>query len=221
LNPASLPCHEKADARREAKIQRQMKNMPSDRSTTLAQLLAEDVRFQELLRTVSQVRSDAWVAAGAVRNRVWNALFDSREPSDPDVDVVFFDATNLRCDAAVTRALAEHLAAPWQAVNQAAVHTWREVQPYASLPESLAAWPETATAVAVRLCDGNLEVCAPFGLDDLMTGVLRPTPGFPSESFQQRLSDKRFLERWPALALAAERQAEPRFEIERRAFAVA
>jgi hypothetical protein len=99
------------------------KRMVSDHFTTLVQVLAKDVRFQELLRAVSQVRADAWIAAGAVRNRMWNALFDSREPNDPDVDVVFFDAANLRCDESVTRALDElakddihaALAEPWRA----------------------------------------------------------------------------------------------------------
>jgi hypothetical protein len=44
------------------------------------------------------------------------------------------------------------------------------------------AWPETATAVAVRLGkDDVIEVAAPFGLDDLFNLVVRPTAGFEVE----------------------------------------
>jgi len=34
--------------------------------------------------------------------------------------------------------------------------------------------PAAATSVGVRIRDGEMEVCAPFGLDDLTTGIGRP-----------------------------------------------
>jgi hypothetical protein len=38
----------------------------------------------------------------------------------------------------------------------------------------VATWPETATAVAIRLDQaGQIEVCAPLGLSDLLAGVWR------------------------------------------------
>ncbi|WP_262504470.1 nucleotidyltransferase family protein [Sphingobium sp. KCTC 72723] len=43
-------------------------------------------------------------------------------------------------------------------------------------------WPETATAVTVRrVGKDDCEVAAPFGLGDLLTLVLRPTPHFVCE----------------------------------------
>jgi hypothetical protein len=63
-----------------------------------------------------------------------------------------------------------------------AVHTWYErrfgfpVPPVSSAAEGVATWPETATAVAVHLYpDDELEVTAPWGLRDLLTGVCRRT----------------------------------------------
>jgi hypothetical protein len=43
--------------------------------------------------------------------------------------------------------------------------------------DGVATWPETATAVAVRLCvDDSLEVLAPCGVADLLGGVCRRNP---------------------------------------------
>ena len=43
-------------------------------------------------------------------------------------------------------------------------------QPYLSSTDAMTHWPETVTAVGVRPGrDGEIEVEAPFGLDDLFT----------------------------------------------------
>ena len=52
---------------------------------------------------------------------------------------------------------------------------------------------------------GVIEIVAPFGLDDLMAGVLRPTPRFAAakyDVFLERVRRKRWMERWPELTLA-------------------
>jgi hypothetical protein len=96
----------------------------------------------------------------------------------------------------------------WDAKNQAAVHTWYErrfgfpVQPVSSDADGVATWPETATAVAVHLHrDDELELTAPWGLRDLLTGVCRRNPERVSvEEYRRRLevvvvtSTKYFLE---------------------------
>ena len=46
-----------------------------------------------------------------------------------------------------------------------------------SFEEAIAQWPETATAIAIRLInDGDLEVFAPYGVTDLQNMEVRPTP---------------------------------------------
>ncbi len=64
-------------------------------------------------------------------------------------------------------------------------------------------WPETATAVAVRRTDEEgCEVAAPFGLDDLLSLVLRPTPHFARERrhiYEERLRTKQWAVSWPLL----------------------
>lgn len=61
---------------------------------------------------------------------------------------------------------------------------------------ALSLWPETATAVAVRLLENNaLEIIAPFGLDDLFE--LKPKMECyvgQSWCFMQRMEEKQFAE---------------------------
>ena len=68
-------------------------------------------------------------------------------------------------------------------------------------------WPETATAIAVRRTDNDTgcEVAAPFGLDDLLNLVLRPTPHFARDKrpiYEARLQAKQWAALWPLLRKA-------------------
>src|SRR5512132_2751181 len=129
-----------------------------------------------------------------------------------DVDLAFFDPARLdrARDAEVEQALAARLpGVPWDAKNQAAVHTWYgrvfggRVAPLRSAADGVATWPETATAVAVRLLpDDRLQVVAPCGLDDLFGLVCRRNPRRVSFAhYHRRLRDKRVTERWPKVEI--------------------
>jgi hypothetical protein len=73
------------------------------------------------------------------------------------------------------------------------------VTPLASAADGVATWPETATAVAVRLlADDRIQVVAPCGLDDLFGLVCRRNPSRVGvEHYRRRVRDKRIAERWP------------------------
>ncbi len=75
--------------------------------------------------------------------------------------------------------------------------------PYASATEAMRCWPETATAIAVRRNDEEgCEIAAPFGLNDLLSLTLRPTPPFAREKrhiYEQRLRTKQWAAAWPLL----------------------
>ncbi len=146
-----------------------------------------------LLGVLAAVRDedipDAWVGAGALRDLVWGSRYGSGFSPERvrDVDVAFFDPDDLSRgnDDRVTERLGRRLpGVPWEARNQAAVHTWYHgtfggdpVEPLTSIHDALATWPETATAVAVRLApDDTIEISAPFGLGDLLDGVWRRNP---------------------------------------------
>jgi uncharacterized protein len=183
-----------------------------------------DARLEELvrssdwlmaaLRAVRDVDPPDWLVGGGVlRDLAWDRLHGHAEPGRPrDVDLAFFDPYHLDAgrDAEVERALVARLAGvPWDAKNQAAVHRWYgrafggEVAPLVSAADGVGTWPETATAVAVRLLDGDeLQVVAPCGLDDLFGLVCRRNPRRVSvDHYRRRLREKRIAERWPKVTI--------------------
>ncbi|GAA3348770.1 nucleotidyltransferase family protein [Amorphoplanes nipponensis] len=146
-----------------------------------------------LMRVLGTVRDaalpDAWVGAGVLRDLVWDQRYGSgfRPDRVRDVDVAFFDPHELSRagDDRATERLTQRLPEmPWEAKNQAAVHTWYPdrfggdpVEPLTSISDAVGTWPETATAVAVRLNGHDvIEVCAPLGLEDLLGGIWRRNP---------------------------------------------
>jgi hypothetical protein len=186
----------------------------TDNDDRLRRMIRSCAWLMRVLMTVRDVGlPNAWVGAGAVRDLVWGQLYGSGfDPGDVhDVDVVFFDPDDLSRDrdAQATRVLCDAWAqVPWQARNQAAVHTWYAskfggdpVCPFSSVADAIATWPETATAVAVRLDPaGQIGVCAPLGLTDLLAGVWRRNPRRASLHVSlARLARHKPGERWPAV----------------------
>jgi hypothetical protein len=100
----------------------------------------------------------------------------------------------------------------WDATNQASVHLWYEqrfgspAEPLTSVIDGVATWPETATAVALRLTGvGALAIAAPLGLDDLINGVYRRNPRRVSVAeYRRRLQRKNPEARWPGVRVHRE-----------------
>jgi uncharacterized protein len=183
-----------------------------------------DARLEEIIRSTGwlvraleaarSVDAPDWlIGAGAVRTAVWDRLHGYENPTSvDDIDLVFFDARDLskqrdRQVEAMLRAVLPD--APWDAKNQASVHLWYPrkfgyaVEPLRSSADAVATWPETATAVGLRLTDDEqLRVCAPLGLHDLLGLVHRRNPRRVSvEEYERRLSTKRIAERWPRVTI--------------------
>lgn len=171
-----------------------------------------------LMRVLEAVREeripDAWTGAGVLRDLVWGERYGSGFTPERvrDVDVAFFDPKDLRraTDDRVTERLRRRLpGVPWEAKNQAAVHTWYAAkfggtaEPLTSISDAVATWPESATAVVVRLrSDGGIEVCAPLGLEDLLNGVWRRNPRRVSvERSLARLERHDPQNRWPGVTV--------------------
>ena len=162
---------------------------------------------------------DAWIGAGVLRDVVWGHRHDGFDPAAVrDIDVAFFDPNDLsrRRDDIAQQRLVSMVDLPWEATNQAAVHTWYAehfhedpVLPLASVHDAVATWPETATCVAVRSApmrggrrEYGIEVCAPYGLDDLLNGVWRRNPTRLSVAASAaRLARHRVAERWPTVVV--------------------
>lgn len=161
------------------------------------------------LRSVRGCIDAPWcIGAGAVRSLVWDQLHGFPASTPTDVDVAYFDAARRSTETQLEARLSElQPEVRWDIVNQALVHEWPApcpvVRPLTSLDDGLASWPETATAVGVYLDHAErIGIVAPYGLDDLFGLVLRRSPGsHRPEAFTERVTSKRFRERWPLLNL--------------------
>ena len=151
---------------------------------------------------------DAWIGAGFIRNSVWDVLHE--RPIDvarlADVDVLFFDpyGTGKEREAEIEhrlRILAPGI--PWSVKNQARMHLRNGDAPYRDTHDAVAHWAETATAIAARSIGGTVEVMAPYGITDLLSLIVRPTPVFRHKMgvYRQRVTDKNWPACWPKLRM--------------------
>lgn len=173
----------------------------------LARFLEAHADLHALLSHVESLGlPDGWIGAGLIRNAVWDALHGRavRLTRLDDVDVIYFDAADVReaRDAALERRLG--VLAPgmtWQVRNQARMHRRNADAPYRDTCDAIAHWPETATAIAARTAQGKVEVIAPYGIDDLVNLIVRPTPAFTHKMdiYLARLASKDWARRWPKL----------------------
>jgi hypothetical protein len=132
----------------------------------------------------------------------------SPSPLPQDIDVIWHDArqaTPAR-DAMLEATLWERDSTlKWSVKNQARMHERNADRPYLSASDAMRYWPETATAVAVRLNhQARIEVNAPFGLDDLFALVVRPTERFVTEKqaiYADRIHAKNWHAIWPRLSI--------------------
>jgi hypothetical protein len=150
----------------------------------------------------------AWIGAGFVRNAVWDHLsgLDTEANPPADLDVVFHDPAiataehDARIEATLSMAAPD---LPWSVRNQARMHERNGHDPYRDVADALTHWPETATAIATRLGPQGVEILAPFGVEDVLEMIIRPTPAFRTkpEIPLARLEAKGWLTRWPRVRL--------------------
>ncbi len=154
---------------------------------------------------------DWWVCAGFVRSKVWDALHDytNRTPV-PDIDVIYFDGKDLSEEKEKQlerRLLQLYPQAPWSVKNQARMHVLNNVPPYINSIEAMSKFPETATAIGVKLNgDNNLELATPCGIQDLVNLSVKPTATFQTSServtiYEKRLREKNWQEVWPNITV--------------------
>ena len=180
------------------------------------QLVQRLHRTEWLMRALRAVAAsglpDAWIGAGVLRDVIWGELHNGFDPDGvKDIDVAFFDPADLtrERDRAAQQQLDDLAELPWEATNQAAVHTWYHrhfggapVPAFGSVHDAVATWPETATCVAVCLIADGVDVCAPHGLDDLLHGIWRRNPARVSVQYsRERLARQRIHGRWPKIEI--------------------
>ncbi|WP_255723303.1 nucleotidyltransferase family protein [Sporosarcina sp. ACRSL] len=175
-------------------------------------LISEDEWMMDILRSAQSLYlPDWWVCAGFVRSKIWDMLheFNERTPL-PDIDVIYFDPSNV--DEEIEKRYENKLkqiqpTIPWSVKNQARMHTVNNDRPYSSSTEAIAKFPETATALGVKLDeDGKIVLTAPYGIEDVINFHIRPTPYFSEtkermQYYHQRVSKKNWKSVWHKVKL--------------------
>lgn len=150
---------------------------------------------------------DSYIAAGFVRNLVWDFLHQ-KLVSTPlnDVDVIYFDLNEANPEQyqKYESKLKEMLPSlNWQVRNQALMHLRNNDEAYSSSLDAMSYWPEKETAVAIRqLNDGSLECVSAFGFDSLFNLQVTHNPKRLKSVFEHRVNSKQWLVTWCDLSIA-------------------
>ena len=171
----------------------------------IARIIAEDAVAMEQLRAVRSLALPDWcIAAGFVRNRVWDHLHGIVPARLPvDIDVLYYDAADIarEREAGLEARLGALMPGlPWQVRNQARMHIWKGLPQHRDTADSMTCWLETVTPVGVRLeAEDSLSVIAPLGTDDLLNLRCRPTEFGHARrpEYDERVAAKRWRELWP------------------------
>ncbi|WP_406687072.1 nucleotidyltransferase family protein [Rossellomorea vietnamensis] len=174
----------------------------------ILELVEQDPWMMEVLKTAHKLHlPDWWICAGFVRTKVWDTMHGySQKTNLPDIDVVYFDASNTdeQFEKYVESRLKEEAPfEPWSVKNQARMHIKNGEAPYTSSIDAISRFPETATSIALKLNEKNeLILAAPWGIEDLISLQIKPTPPFKEKEALSSIYEKRVLEKqwdtkWP------------------------
>ncbi|MGO0078720.1 nucleotidyltransferase family protein, partial [Streptococcus suis] len=172
----------------------------------LGKYLSQDPDINRILEIVKDLDlADSWICAGTIRNFIWNHY---RFDKNTDVDFIFYDE---KIPHQATKELEANLhqrypAYRWELKNQVFMHIHSpDTPPYQSSKDAIEKFPERCTAIGVRQTkNGNLEIFAPYGLDDIYHYLVRPTPHFLVNSkrmdiYKKRMKKKNWKEQWPII----------------------
>ena len=176
----------------------------------------ERVRALELALQCAKVHSmPQWcLAAGFVRNLVWDRLHGFELSPLNDIDLIYFCPLDIspERDLAIEtylNQLAPEL--PWSVKNQARMHVRNQDTAYTSCVDAMAHWPELETAVGVSYqavdtesdthtetyvgmknnpASYDIELVAPFGLNSLFALKLSVNPKRSLQVFNHRVATK-------------------------------
>lgn len=176
----------------------------------IVSLIREDKWMMEILESAKSLNlPDWWICAGFIRSKVWDVLHDfSVRTTIPDIDVIYFNPTNI--DKLEEKKIEKKLESliptiPWSVKNEARMHVKSNMPPYSSSVDAISKFPETATALGVKLDeDDNVILTAPCGIHDVINLEVKPTPYFKEtkervEIYEDRITKKNWKSTWKKL----------------------
>lgn len=178
----------------------------------ISEILTQDLWRMDVLRAAERLDlPDWWIGAGFLRNLIWNTIEGKPSETTRDVDLVYFDSTNVQPEhdwAYDEKMKKEYPFADWEIRNQARMHYVNNFMPYTSTAGGIAHWVETATCVAVKLDRDNFKYLFCHGTADLFGLTARPIEAFKTpdliNEFRNRVVKKQWQQKWPHLKVTEE-----------------
>ncbi|WP_117170013.1 nucleotidyltransferase family protein [Paraliobacillus sediminis] len=175
-------------------------------------LIQNDREMMTILRTAKTLNlPDWWICAGFVRSKIWDTLHAFTAKTNPtDIDVIYFDKDNTdevteKNYEAVLKELLPNV--PWSVKNEARMHLVNDIPPYMSSEDAISKFPETATALGVKLdTKDNVILTAPCGIVDVLNLEVKPTAYFKetakrAQFYEKRIKQKNWQSIWPKLKI--------------------
>lgn len=169
----------------------------------------------ELMSILKMIRdahlAQGALAAGCIRNTVWQVLSGQAVRLQSDVDVVFFDpqrpaSDDLKIYAALRQRAPQF---SWQVKNEVymAHYNFSDTPDFTSVADAIGHFVEVPTCVGAYLAGDDLKVIAPHGLDDLFAMRCRPIPFYQQDDrhmaiFRERMAAKQWVQEWPSLQVS-------------------
>lgn len=156
-----------------------------DQHQYIINLIKNDDWMMRVLRAAKTLElPDWWICAGFVRSKVWDTLHGFQERTGlADIDVVYFNPEDLKKES--EKKYEEMLLGlipnvPWSVKNEARMHLVNDdFEPYTSTVDAISKFPETVTALGVRLNEqGEVILTAPCGIEDVLSMEVRPTDSY-------------------------------------------
>lgn len=179
----------------------------------IIRIIEADQWMMDILKAAKTLNlPDWWVCAGFVRSKIWDTLHGFTQRTVlADIDVIYFDPTHPDEQAEKRyeeklRRLIPHL--PWSVKNEARMHLVNDISPYTSSIDAISKFPETATALGVKLDDnGHVILTAPLGIRDAIHMEVKPTPHFIKSNrlatiYENRLIQKNWQRTWSKIKVS-------------------
>lgn len=171
----------------------------------IEKLVAKDTLRTQLLTAVCDLKINDWyIAAGCIRNFIWDNLYGNKITMNfTDIDVIYFDPTDTTQEHDLYYEDKLNIAIPgfnWSVKNQARMHLRNQDAPYQNSLDAMRFWPEKQTAIGVTISEyGKISVVSPFSDSLFMDCITRNPIKNNITIFQKRLATHDWLTKWPQL----------------------
>jgi uncharacterized protein len=178
-----------------------------DKHQYIVEMIKNDDWMMRILHAAKTLDlSDWWICAGFVRSKVWDTLHGFQKRTRlSDIDVVYFNPKDIKKESEkkYEEMLLEQIPdLPWSVKNEARMHLVNnDFEPYSSTVDAISKFPETVTALGVRLDEkGEVILAAPCGLKDVLSMEVRPTDSYKSTEVRRKIYKERVKKKnWDAV----------------------